>query len=107
MLIVLGLGNPDGLLKIVIGQSGIEDGVASVFEEGWLTATGHAGPAVEEEDSHGQSSGLGSFMAGCDGGVWCQLFEARTVLLSRFYPAWLEIGRMTSIVVKGPHEGPP
>ena len=43
-------------------------------EEGWLAATGHASPAVEEEDSHGQSSGLGSLVAGCLG-VWRRLFE--------------------------------
>ena len=53
MLIVLGLGDPHGFVEIVIGESGIEDGVAVAGKVGRFAATGDGGPAVQEEDSHG------------------------------------------------------
>ena len=52
LLIVFGLGNPYGLLEVLVRQLGIEDGVAVVFEEGRLLATRCRGPAVDEEKFH-------------------------------------------------------
>lgn len=40
------------IVEVVIGECGIEDHVAVVFQIGRLAATGQTGPAVEEEDFH-------------------------------------------------------
>ena len=48
MLVILGLGDPDGFIEIFVGQSWVEDGVAVGFEVGWFVATWDAGPAMEE-----------------------------------------------------------
>ena len=48
----LGLGDPYGFLKIVVGQLGIENRVAVVLEIGRLHAARCRIRAVEEEDFH-------------------------------------------------------
>ena len=52
MLLILGLGDADSFVEVVVGKSGINDFVAVRFQEGRLPAARNAGPAVEEEDSH-------------------------------------------------------
>lgn len=52
MFIELFLGDPDGLLEVLIGQLRIDDFVAMLRQEGRFDAAGDRVPAVEEEDFH-------------------------------------------------------
>ena len=52
-LIQLGLRDADGGVEVVVGEMGIEDGVAVVPEIGRLQAARSRLEAVEEEDGHG------------------------------------------------------
>lgn len=49
MLIALGLGDPNSFVEVIIGQLGIEDGVAVARQECRLDALGKGLQAVEEE----------------------------------------------------------
>ena len=53
MLVELGLGDFQGGVEIVVGEMGVEDFVAVVYEVGRLSAARCRLPAVEEEDLHG------------------------------------------------------
>src|SRR5262245_29886063 len=48
----LGLGDPDGLDEVVVGQLRVGDPVAVPGQEGRLDASGDRPPAVQEEDFH-------------------------------------------------------
>ena len=52
VLIVVGLGDLNSCVEVVVGQSWIENFVAVIFEVRRFAATGDAGPAVEEEYFH-------------------------------------------------------
>ena len=52
MLVVLGLGDANGLIEVIVGQCWIDDLVAVLFEVGRLFATRHRGPAVKKQDAH-------------------------------------------------------
>ena len=52
MLIVLGLGDADGFLEIVVRKSGVDDFVTVLIEVRWFVTARNGVPAVEEEDSH-------------------------------------------------------
>ncbi len=52
MPIKLDLGDPHGLIEIIIGESGVQDRVAVVLEERRLDAARSRLPAVKEEDGH-------------------------------------------------------
>ena len=51
VLVELGLGDPDGLVEVVVGQLRVDDLVA-VLQEGRLDAARDRLPAVKEEDFH-------------------------------------------------------
>ncbi len=53
MRVELGLGDPDGLGKIIVGQRRVDDFVAVIDQVGRFDAAGNRTPAVEEEDFHG------------------------------------------------------
>ena len=53
VLVELVLGDPDGLLEVVVGQLRVDDLVAVVLEVGRFDAARNRLPAVEEEDGHG------------------------------------------------------
>jgi len=53
MPVELGLCDADCLVEVVVGEGGVQDLVAVVWEVGRLEAAGGRLPAVEEEDGHG------------------------------------------------------
>ncbi len=52
VLVELGLGDPDRLVKVLVWQLGVDDLVAVVLQVRRLDAARHRLPAVEEEDFH-------------------------------------------------------
>ena len=52
--VVLGLGDPDGLGEVLVGQFRVDDLVAVLGQEARLDATRDRVPAVEEENLHGR-----------------------------------------------------
>jgi hypothetical protein len=53
MPVVLGLGDSDSLIEVLVGEGRVEDLVAMLDQIGRLEAAGDLLPAVEEEDLHG------------------------------------------------------
>jgi hypothetical protein len=52
VLVEFALGDPDGLLEVLVRQLGIQDGVATLGQVGRFDAARNRLPAVEEEDFH-------------------------------------------------------
>ena len=52
VMIEFGLSDANSFFKVFVGELGVQDFVAVVFQEGRLGAARHTGPAVEEEDYH-------------------------------------------------------
>jgi hypothetical protein len=52
VLIELGLGDPDRLIEVIVGQGRVQNVVTVVLEAGRLDAARGQLPAVEEEDFH-------------------------------------------------------
>ena len=50
VLVQLGLSNANGFVEVVVGQDGIQNGVALLLEKGRLEATRCRLPAVKKED---------------------------------------------------------
>jgi hypothetical protein len=52
MLVELGLSDGESGVEVVIGQGGVDDGVAVIFQERRLDAAWNGLPTVKEEDEH-------------------------------------------------------
>lgn len=68
MLIIFGLSDPDGGIKVVVGECAIEDGVTVVLQVSRLAVAWSRLPAVEEEDVHGMAVSPGIAAAESLGG---------------------------------------
>ena len=53
VFVVLGLGDANGFVDVLVRKRWVEDFMSVLREVGWFTATGDGGPAVKKEDAHG------------------------------------------------------